>query len=98
MHNSLFLVFQAVSIFLRVIYSAIIAFSIMSWFRPQNGFYMFLGRFIAPFVMPFRRLSMLIMRKTRVPVDFSTWFAIISLMITSHLWSRLYVTLSRLIY
>ena len=90
MNNSLYLVFHAVSIFIRVIYCGILAFSIMSWFRPQNKFYYFLGRFIAPFVMPFRRLSMFIMRKTRMPVDLSCWLAVISLAVTNQLWWRLY--------
>ena len=96
MHNSLYLVFQAVSIFLRVIYYGILVFTIMSWFRPQNKFYYFLARFVAPFIIPFRRLSMFIMRKTRLPVDLSCWLAIISLSITNQLWWRLYYMLIRI--
>ena len=98
MHSSLYLVFQAVSIFIRVIYYGILVFTVMSWFRPQNKFYMILGRFVAPFILPFRRLSMLIMRKTRLPVDFSCWFAIITLSLANQLWWRLYYMLDKLIF
>ena len=93
MRSSLYLVFRAVSIFFYVIRSGILAFTIMSWFRPRNNFYMILGRFVAPFIMPFRRLSMFIMRKTRIPVDFSCWFALIGLSVIDGLWWRLYYLL-----
>ena len=96
MHSSLYLVFRAVSIFIYVIRSAILVFTIMSWFRPRNGFYMFLGRFVAPFLMPFRRLSMLIIRKARIPVDFSCWFALIGLSLIDGLWWRLYYLLDKI--
>lgn len=94
---TLYPVFQAVSIFIRVIYYGILVFTIMSWFRPSNKFYMLLGRFVAPFVMPFRRLSMWIMRKTRISLDFSCWLAIIALSIVNQLWWRLYYLLNTLI-
>ena len=97
MHSSLGIVFTAVSWFIRLIYTAILAFTIMSWFRPRNQFYVLLGRFIAPFVMPFRRLSMFIMRKVRVPVDLSLWTASISLIILNRLWWNLYYLLVRTI-
>ena len=90
MRDSLSLVFQAVSIFIYVIRSGILVFTVMSWFRPQNKFYYFLGRFVAPFILPFRRLSMFIMRKTRIPVDFSCWFALIGLTIVNELWWKLH--------
>lgn len=95
---SLYLVFKSVSIFIRVIYVGILVFTIMSWFRPSNKFYYVLGRFVAPFIMPFRRLSMWIMRKTRLPIDFSCWFAIIGLSILDRLWWQLYYTLVRLVF
>lgn len=95
MHSSLYVVFKTVSIFIRVVYCGILAFAIMSFFRPSNRFYMLLGRFIAPFVMPFRKLSMLIMQKSRIPLDLSCWLASISLMILNRLWWQLYYILSR---
>lgn len=98
MRITLYPVFQAVSIFIRVIYYGILVFTVMSWFRPSNKFYMTLGRFVAPFVMPFRRLSMWIMRKTRIPLDFSCWLAIIALSIVNQLWWRLYYLLKALIF
>lgn len=95
---SLYVIFRTISIFIRVIYYAILVFTIMSWFRPRNKFYMMLGRFVAPFIMPFRRLSMWIMRKTRLPIDFSCWFAIIGLSIINQLWWRLYYLLRGLLF
>ena len=94
MHSSLYLVFRAVSIFIYIIRSAILVFTIMSWFRPMNGFYTFLGRFVAPFLLPFRKLNMLIMRRARIPVDFSCWLALIGLSLVDGLWWRLYYLLS----
>ena len=98
MHSSLYIVFTAVSWFIRLIYSAILVFAIMSWFRPSNKFYMLLGRFIAPFVMPFRRFSMFLMNRTRIPVDLSLWIASTSLIILNRLWWQLYSVLYRLTF
>jgi len=95
---SLYVIFRTISIFIRVIYYGILVFTVMSWFRPSNNFYYMLGRFVAPFIMPFRRLSMWIMRKTRLPIDFSCWFAIIGLSIINQLWWRLYYLLRGLLF
>jgi len=90
----LYYVFQAGSIFLRVIEYAILAYCVLSWFRPSFGFYYWLQGFIRPFIAPFRRLSVWLMRRTRMPLDFSCWFALIGLSIINRLWWRLYVLLA----
>ena len=39
---------------------------------------------------PFRRFSVWLMSRTRMPLDFSCWFAIIGLSIVERLWWWLY--------
>lgn len=81
----LYTVFKAASLFLYIIRIAILVYCVMSWFRPTNRFFYLLARFIAPFVMPFRRFSMWLMSKTNLPVDFSCLFAIIGLSLADRL-------------
>jgi len=90
---TLYKVFQAGSIFLQILDSAILLYCVLSWFRPNFSFYYWLQSFIRPFVTPFRRLSVWLMSRTRMPLDFSCWFAIIGLSIIERLWWRLYILL-----
>lgn len=87
--------YRAVSIFLYVVRTAILVYCVMSWFRPTNRFFDFLQRFIAPFVMPFRRLSQWIMARTGLPIDFSCVFAIIGLSLFDRLILWLFGLLAR---
>lgn len=90
---TLYQVFQAGSIFLRIVEFAILLYCVLSWFRPRNQLYLWLEGFIRPFVAPFRRLSVWLMSRTRMPLDFSCWFAIIGIGIIESLWQRLYFIL-----
>lgn len=91
---TLYMVFQAGSAFLRIVETAILIYVVLSWFRPRNNsLYLWLESFIRPFVAPFRRLSVWITSKTRVPLDFSCYFAIIGLHVVQTLWMRLYYLL-----
>ena len=90
---TLYAVFKAGSVFLQILDYAILAYCILSWFRPSFSFYYWLQNFIKPFVMPFRRLSAWIMRRTGVPLDFSCWFALIAISIIQRLWWQLYYIL-----
>ena len=90
---TLYQVFRAGSAFLQVVETAILLYAVLSWFRPRNGLYQWLGSFIRPFVAPFRRLSVWLMSRTRMPLDFSCWFAIIGITIIERLWWRLYYIL-----
>ena len=92
----LYQVFYAGSIFLRLITYAILIYCVLSWFRPTFRAYDWLGAFIRPFVAPFRRLAMKVMRYFRAPVDFSYLFAILGIEILERLWWRLYLLLARL--
>lgn len=90
---TLYRVFQAVSYFLYIVEMAILLYVVLSWFRPRFRFFSWLSNFVAPFIRPFRRLSERIMLRTRIPLDFSCWFAIIGLQIINWVWWRLYYLL-----
>ncbi len=87
---TLFQVFRAGSAFLRIVSFAILVYCILSWFRPRHQLYLWLGSFIRPFVAPFRRLSVWLMSRTRMPLDFSCWFAVLGLELINSLWWVLY--------
>lgn len=87
MRLSLYTVFSAVSYFLYAVRMAILVYCVMSWFRPRNRFFTWLGSFITPFVRPFRRVSMWITARTGIPLDFSCWFSLIGIsLIERALW------------
>lgn len=90
---TLYLVFRAASIFLRVVDTAILLYVVLSWFRPRNSVYLWLESFVRPFVAPFRRLSVWISSRTRMPLDFSCWFAMIGISIVEQLLWRVYYLL-----
>ena len=90
---TLYRVFQAGSYFLQIVDTAILVYVVLSWFRPSFRFFYWLSNFVAPFIRPFRRLSEWIMVRTRIPLDFSCWFAIIGLQIINAVWWRLYYLL-----
>ena len=90
---TLYRVFQAGSYFLNIVDTAILVYVVLSWFRPSFRFFYWLSNFVAPFIRPFRRLSEWIMVRTRIPLDFSCWFAIIGLQIINAVWWRLYYLL-----
>ena len=90
---TLYKVFQAGSWFIRIVDSAILLYCVLSWFRPRNNLYLWLESFITPFVAPFRRLSVWLMSRTRMPLDFSCWFAMIGISIVERLLWRLYYIL-----
>ena len=89
----LYSVFRAVSIFLRIIEWAIVAYFVLSWFRPRFKAFFLLRQFILPFVSPFQKLSMKLMRHFNAPVDLTCFFAIIAFQIIDRLWWRLYILL-----
>ena len=89
----LYEVFYAVTIFLRLITWGIVLYCVLSWFRPNFQAFFWLRRFIQPFVSPFQRLSMKVMRHFNAPVDLTCFFAIIAFQIIDRLWWRLYILL-----
>jgi uncharacterized protein YggT (Ycf19 family) len=90
----LYTVFKAGSIFLQIIETAILVYCVLSWFQPRfRAFYM-LRQFIMPFVSPFQKLSMKVMRYFNAPIDFTCFFAIIGFQIIERLWWRLYMVIA----
>ncbi|MBQ6325387.1 MAG: YggT family protein [Clostridia bacterium] len=89
----LYTVFRAVSVFLRIIEVAIVAYCVLSWFRPRFRAFEMLRQFIMPFVSPFQKLSLKVMRWFNAPVDFTCLFAIIAYRVFDRLWWRLYYLL-----
>ena len=87
---TLYKVFQAGSLFLSVIRWAILIYVVLSWVRLRGNAYLWLESFVRPFVAPFRRLSVWLMSRTRMPLDFSCWFALIGLSVVDGLWWKLY--------
>lgn len=89
-------VFQAGSIFLHIITWAIFIYCVLSWFQPRFSLFFTLRNFIQPFISPFQRLSLKLMRYFRAPIDFTCWFAVIFYQIANQLWWQLYWLLLRL--
>ena len=93
---TLYEVFYAVSIFLRILRTAILVYVVLSWFRPRFKAFYLLENFVRPFIMPFRRLSIWLMSKFRMPLDFSCYFALVGISLLQQLWWRLYFLLARI--
>ncbi len=93
----LYEVFYAAYLFLRLISAAILIYCVLSWFRPTFRAFEWLRRFILPFVSPFQKLSLAVMRHFRAPVDFTCFFALIGYQILERVLWRVYALLARLL-
>lgn len=90
---TLYMVYRAGLAFLRIVEAAILIYVVLSWFRLRHPVYLWLESFVRPFVAPFRRLSVWITSRTRMPLDFSCWFAMIGLQLLQTIWQRIYYLL-----
>ena len=90
---TIYAVFEAVRLFLRILSAAIFIYWLLTLLRFNNRFVEILARFIYPFVRPFRRPAMWVMRRTGLPFDFTLWFAMIGINIVSELLYVLYFRL-----
>ena len=86
----MYILFYSLSQLLRLLSLAILVQVIMSWVYPQGKVYYWLRRLTEPIMAPFRRLSMWLMRRTGLPLDFSPWFAMIAINLVSELIWRVY--------
>ena len=93
---TLYQVFRAGSVFLSIVRFAILVYVALSWLRLRGNAYLWLESFVRPFVAPFRRFSVWLMARTRMPLDFSCWFSLIGLSILERIWWRLYYILRAL--
>ncbi len=90
---TLYMVYRAGLVFLRIVEAAILIYVVLSWLRLRHPIYLWLESFVRPFVSPFRRLSVWITSRTRIPLDFSCWFAIIGIQLLQTIWQRIYFLL-----
>lgn len=91
----LYEVFYAGSLFLRLITCAILVYCVLTWFQPRFRAFYWLRGFIQPFVAPFQKLSLRVMRRFNAPIDLSCLFALLAYQILEKLWWRLYILLRR---
>lgn len=82
--------FNIGSAFLYILRIAIFVHWLLTLFNAHNAVVRWLDTFTEPFLSPFRRLSMTLMERTGVPLDFSYVFALIGLTIVERLWQMLY--------
>lgn len=95
---SLYTIFRAGAVFLNIIEYAILIYCVLSWFQPRFQAFFTLRQFIQPFLAPFQKLSMKVMRYFNAPVDFTCLFAILGIQIISRLWWTLYRVLAMRMY
>lgn len=87
---TMYSVIDAVRVFLRLLSFAMFVYWILTLLRFNNRLVELLAKFIYPFVRPFRRPAMWVMRRTGWPIDFTLWFAMIGVNIVSELLLVLY--------
>ncbi|HIQ83473.1 MAG TPA: YggT family protein [Candidatus Pullichristensenella stercorigallinarum] len=87
---TMYSVIDAVRVFLRLLSLAMFVYWILTLLRFNSRLVELLAKFIYPFVRPFRRPAMWVMRRTGWPIDFTLWFAMIGVNIVSELLLVLY--------
>lgn len=86
---ALYGIFRGVSIFLQIIYYALLVYCLMSWILPPyNKVMMFLSRFVDPLLRPIRNVLFRIF--PRMPLDFSALVLFFLLNIANSLLWQLY--------
>lgn len=88
-------IINALQVFLRFLSFAMLVYWILTLLRFNNRLVELLAKFIYPFVRPFRRPAMWVMRRTGLPFDFTLWFAMIGINIISEL---LWLVYSRILW
>jgi len=76
---TMYAVFRTVDIFLWVVRTAILAYWLLTLLRFNNRLMQLLAKFVYPFVVPFRRPAMWVMRRTGLPFDFTLLFSVIGI-------------------
>lgn len=89
---TIYAVFYTFSAFLRLVSAAILVYWLLtSILRLNNRFVQILAKFVYPFVRPFQRPAMWLMRRTGIPLDFTLWFSMLALQLAGYLLERIYV-------
>ena len=89
----MYYLFRTLYIFLRIMDTALFIYVILSWVAPRSQVYDALGRFVEPFLRPFRVLSNRLLGRFALPIDFSVIFAWIAIEILYNILTRLYFVL-----
>jgi uncharacterized protein YggT (Ycf19 family) len=89
----MYYLFQALFIFLRIMDAALFLYVILSWVAPRTRVYYTFGRFVEPFLRPFRALSNRLLSRSALPIDFSVIFAWIGIQVLNYILTRLYFAL-----
>ena len=87
---TMYSIIYALQLFLRILSAAIFIYWLLSLLRFNNRFVEILAKFIYPFVRPFHRPAMWVMRRTGLPIDFTLWFAMIGINIVGDVLDMLY--------
>ena len=87
---TMYSVIHALQVFLRILSLAMFVYWILTFLRFNNRLVEILAKFIYPFVRPFRRPAMWVMRRTGLPFDFTLWFAMIGINIVGEVLDMLY--------
>jgi uncharacterized protein YggT (Ycf19 family) len=82
--------YRTLMVFLRVMDAALFIYVIMSWIAPRTQIYYVIGRFVEPFLRPFRVLSNRLLGRFALPIDFSVIFAFIGIEIIQIFLTRLF--------
>ena len=86
----LYRIFDAASILLSVMSTAIFIYCILTWVAPRSAARYWLERFIDPICAPFRPLGRMLINRWGAPFDFTCWFALIGIRIASRLLWQIY--------
>ena len=90
MNTTLYVIIRGLIGLLNLYGYAIVIAALCSWFlKPANKFMRFLRSITEPVVYPFRKISMKLMEKTSVPLDFSPMMAYLALQIMAMMLQRL---------
>ena len=90
MNTALYIIISALIRLLELYGYAIVITALCSWFlKPTNKFMQFMRSITEPVVYPFRKISMKLMERLRVPLDFSSMMAYLVLQIMVMMLQRL---------
>lgn len=96
MNQLLYSVYQAASLFLRLVSGAVFIYCMLTWIAPRSPARYWLERFIEPFCAPFRSLARTICMRWGSPFDLTCFFAIIGLNLLQYALRWIFMLLIRI--
>ncbi len=90
MSRTIYIIITSLITLLRLYSYMIVIAAICSWFlKPNNKFLVLVRSLTEPIIYPFRRISMKLMERMRMPLDFSPMMAYLALQIMIGMLQRL---------